>query len=178
MKKNILITGAPGCGKTTLLEKVAAPLGKQAGGFTTGEIRDPRGRLGFAIRTLGGSEGVLAHKDLKSPHRVGRYGVNTHDIDAIAVPSIQDAVRMGKIVIIDEIARMELFSNAFREAVVCALNSPSRMLATIQMRRDAFLDEIKARPDVTLMTLTAQNRGQLANTLIQELGENLPLTGY
>jgi nucleoside-triphosphatase len=172
MKKNVLITGAPGCGKTTLVEKVAAALGAQAGGFTTTEIRGARGRVGFAISTLDGREGVLAHVDHKSPHSVGRYGVNIHDIDTIAVPAIQGAIRAGKIVVIDEIARMELFSKAFREAVLSALNSPSRVLATIQMRRDAFLEEIKARPDVTLITLTRENRGQLVNALIQEFEGN------
>jgi nucleoside-triphosphatase len=174
MKKNVLITGAPGCGKTTLVEKVAAALGKQAGGFTTAEIRDSRGRSGFSIRTLDGKEGVLSHIDCKSPHRVGRYGVNIGDIDTIAVPAIQEAVSTGRIVIIDEIARMELFSDTFRTAALSALNSHSRVLATIQMRHDHFLDEIRERPDVTLIILTQENRGQLADTLIREFSEKLP----
>jgi nucleoside-triphosphatase len=173
MKRNILVTGRPGCGKTTLVERVAAALGGRAGGFTSSEIRGPRGRVGFAIRTLDGREGVLAHINHKSPHRVGRYRVNVADIDAVGVPAIVEAVSAGKIVIIDEIARMELFSSAFREAVLEALDSPSRVLAAIQMRRDPFLDAIRARPDTTLVTITPENRNQLVEGLIRELEREL-----
>ena len=176
MKKNILITGRPGCGKTTLVEKVAAALAERAGGFTSTEIRESRGRVGFALRTLNGNEGVLAHVKQKSPHRIGRYGVNVRDVDAVAVPAIREAAEAGKVVIIDEIARMELFSAAFREAVTKALDSPSRVLANIQMRRDAFLDEVRSRPDVTLITITPENRDRLAGELMRELKEKQPGT--
>jgi nucleoside-triphosphatase len=172
MGVNILVTGRPGCGKTTLVERVASALGERAGGFTSTEIRGKGGRLGFSIRTLGGSEGVLAHVNHKSRHRVGRYRVNVQDIDGVAVPAIEDAVREGKIVVIDEIARMELFSDAFRRAVSFALDSPCPVLATIQMRRDPFLDGIRERGDVRIVTVTPENRGQLVRELLRELGEN------
>lgn len=170
MKQNILVTGKPGCGKTTLVQKVASALGERAGGFTSTEIRGPAGRLGFAIRTLDGKEGVLAHVKCRSCHRVGRYGVRIADIDAVAVPAIEAAVQAGKVVVIDEIARMELFSGKFREAVLRALDSPSRVLAAIQLRRELFLDEVRARPDVTLIIITARERESLAGELIRELG--------
>jgi nucleoside-triphosphatase len=105
----------------------------------------------------------------KSRHRVGRYGVNVQDIDAVAVPAIESAVREKKIVVIDEIARMELFSEAFRRAVTLALDSPCPVLATIQMRRDPFLDAIRERGDVRILTVTPENRKQLVGELLREL---------
>ncbi len=171
MKQNVLITGKPGCGKTTLVEKVAFALGERAGGFTSSEIRGPSGRVGFIILTLEGKEGMLAHVNHKSPHRVGRYRVNVGDIDSVAVPAIEEAVRAGRIVVIDEIARMELFSDAFRGAVIAALDSPSRVLATIQRRGDPFLDRLRARPDVTLVTVTPENRDGLVDVLIREFDD-------
>lgn len=169
MNKNILVTGRPGCGKTTLVERVAAVLGENAGGFTSTEIRGPRGRLGFAIRTLDGKEGVLAHVNHRSTHRVGRYRVNIGDVDAVAVPAVRDALRDGRIVIIDEIARMELFSASFRDAVREALDAPRRVLATVQLRRDAFLDAIRARDDVTIFTMAPGNRDDLADMILRDL---------
>ena len=171
---NILVTGRPGCGKTTLVERVAAALGERAGGFTSTEIRGQGGRLGFAIRTLDGREGVLAHVNHKSRHRIGRYRVNVRDIDAVAVPALDDAMREGKIVIIDEIARMELFSEVFCRAVSFALDSPCPVLATIQMRRDPFLDAIREREDVRIITVTPENRKQLVSELLSEFEGSCP----
>ncbi len=47
--KNILITGRPRVGKTTLIKHFAKQLGGRAGGFYTEEIPGPgvRGRSGF-----------------------------------------------------------------------------------------------------------------------------------
>ena len=57
--------------------------------------------MGFALKTLEGKQGVLAHKDIDSPFRVGKYGVNVDDIDRIAVPSmIPD--KEDQMVVIDE----------------------------------------------------------------------------
>jgi nucleoside-triphosphatase THEP1 len=45
--KNILVTGRPGSGKTTLIESVVREFAMDAGGFTTGEIREAGVRRGF-----------------------------------------------------------------------------------------------------------------------------------
>ena len=74
--KNILITGKPQVGKTTLLQRLAAEL-DSAGGFYTQEITRNNIREGFKIITLDGSEGILAKKGMPSAFRVGKYGVFT-----------------------------------------------------------------------------------------------------
>jgi nucleoside-triphosphatase len=164
-----LLTGVPGCGKTTLVERIAARLGERAGGFVTRELREGGRRVGFRIRTLDGEEGVLAHVDHPSERRVGRYGVRTDELERVAVPAVRRAVREGRVVVIDEIGKMELFSRAFREAVVEALDSPSRVLATIHARRDPFTEEIRARPDVVLVEVTRRNRDRLAREIDLEV---------
>ena len=71
MKKNILFTGRPGVGKTTVIMKLISGL-EGVGGFYTEEIRQRKERKGFRIVTLRGKKGILAHKALKSPYRVGK----------------------------------------------------------------------------------------------------------
>lgn len=62
----ILLTGMPGCGKTTLTRKIVAELGKHPGkvaakGFYTEDVKDHSNRrIGFDFVTLDGARGVLA----------------------------------------------------------------------------------------------------------------------
>lgn len=100
MDKNILLTGTPRVGKTTLVKRVVEGTRERgAGGFYTEEIRDRGDRIGFKILTLDGREGLLAHVSHKSRFRVGRYHVNIKDLEDIAVRSILDSLDKKLIVI-------------------------------------------------------------------------------
>ena len=64
-----LIEARPGAGKTTTLQRLAKLLERDMTltGFVTEEIREGGRRVGFAMRTLGGESGVLAHHKLPGP---------------------------------------------------------------------------------------------------------------
>ena len=167
-RKKILVTGVPGSGKTTLIEKVVAQLDLPVAGFITREIREKGHRVGFSIETLDGQSGVLAHVDFKSRFRVGRYGVQLETIDKLAVPSL--VVNSSEVlIVIDEIGKMECFSEAFRKAVVKVLNSPNPVLATIAMKGDSFVKSLKSRDDVSVIELTQANRDMLVSSLIESI---------
>lgn len=165
----ILLTGRPGIGKTTLARKVVSRLPAEAGGFYTEEIRESGRRVGFSIATLDGQRGILAHVNHPGKQRVGKYGVNIEDLERIAVPALLRAVSSSRLVVMDELGRMELFSSVFQEAVRTVFDSDASILATIQDRSNAFLDAIRARSDVKLFRVTEQNRDSLAETLIKLL---------
>jgi nucleoside-triphosphatase THEP1 len=77
----LLLTGAPGVGKTTLMRRLIAALEKRRiGGFTTQEMRGGGQRVGFRIVPQRGSERIMAHVDRHGSPRVGRYGVDVHAI--------------------------------------------------------------------------------------------------
>jgi len=112
--------------------------------------------VGFSINTLDGREGILAHQNLKSQFRVGKYGVNLKDIDSIAVPAMI-AERKEKIVVIDEIGKMECFSVLFKRTLVRVLSLPNWIIGSIAQKGDLFIQRIKERDDVKVIRITAQN---------------------
>ena len=75
--KNLLITGLPGVGKTTLMTKLHEALKDfHPVGFCTAEIRQEGIRKGFELVDLEGKGGVLSHIETLSPYRVSRYKVD------------------------------------------------------------------------------------------------------
>jgi len=169
--KNIFVTGPPGCGKSTLIEKLILRIEKPVIGFFTREIREGGRRTGFSITTLDGKKGVLAHEKIKSRFKVGKYGVNLQDIDQIAVPSMLPA-EPDEIVVIDEVGKMECFSSLFRETLVKILDSDHLVFGSIAQKGDQFIQKIKARDDILVVRVTKNNRDapELINHLLSALG--------
>lgn len=166
MKKAYLLTGEPGCGKTTIIKETLSQRNKSAGGFYTEEIRGQGTRQGFKIVTLDGRSAVLSHIDVRSPHRVSKYGVDTDNIDRVAVPALKEAIQSKDVVVIDEIGKMELFSQSFKDAVLEALNSEKKVLGTIMLASHPWADKIKQRPDVEIIKVTRFNRSEVLDNVL------------
>jgi nucleoside-triphosphatase len=171
---NLLVTGRPGAGKTTLMERVVERLrgSLRLAGFTTTEERDPSGqRTGFRIVTVEGKQAELARVGLRSSVQVGRYGVNLQAFERLALPEL--ARRDVDLIVIDEIGKMECASERFRRAVQDALEAPVNVLATLGNARLPFFLALRARPDVEVLTLTEHNRNAMMAQLcarLQKLG--------
>ena len=135
-------------------------------GFLTTEIRESGRRTGFRIMTLDGKEGVLAHERIKSKVRVGKYRVNLKDLDEIAAPSIIPS-SPDRIIVIDEIGKMECFSTLFRETLLQALDSPNKVIGSIALKGGEFIQAVKNRADVELFHVSEENRDRLPASLIE-----------
>ncbi len=156
--RNILITGNPGVGKTTLIQNIISKLNVSAGGFYTAEVRDESGkRWGFKIISLDGREEVLASVDVISSRRVSKYGVDVGAVDRVGVTAIRDALKSKDIVVIDEIGRMELTSNRFRDVVQEVFDSSKPVLGTIALKETNTVKKVKERQDTRLIKLTRAN---------------------
>ncbi len=171
--KNVLLTGRPGVGKTTLLRRVVGNLKIAAGGFYTEEIREGGARVGFRLRTWEGKSGVLAHVRFEGPPRVGKYGVDPRVMDEIGAPAVIEAIGHARLIAIDELGGMELFSRRFRESVLAALDSPVPVSGVIQDRAHPFLNQVRTRPDVEILRLRVENRSRLEQELRERLEELL-----
>jgi nucleoside-triphosphatase len=166
--RNIFLTGPPSSGKTTVIKEVLVRLKRRATGFYTEEIKSHEKRVGFMMKTLDGKEGLLGHEDVRSTYHIRRYGVSIENIEHIAVPAITPQSE-DMIIVIDEIGKMECFSEKFCKAARRALDASNVVLGTIAVGGTDFIQEIKKRRDITLYEVTLRNRDQLPDQLIKML---------
>jgi len=167
--QHILVTGMPGVGKTTLVKKLFQQLSDvKPIGFYTEEIREKGNRKGFKLLSPDGTEGILAHVNIDSSFRIGKYGVDIAGFEAFL-----DAIRLDKkdasLVIIDEIGKMECHSKKFRDMVIKLLRSDKTIIATIAMKGGGLVADIKKRADIDLMVLTQLNREAIFTVIVNTL---------
>ena len=171
LKKNIFLTGAPSSGKTTVIRRVIARMTYPATGFYTEEQRVAGKRVGFIMKTIEGRSGYLAHQDIRSDFHIRRYGVSIENIETIAVPSITPSNR--HIIILDEIGKMECFSDLFKRAAITALDSPNIVVGTITLGGDDFITRIKGRGDIEIHEVTEENRDSLPDLIMERVAHLL-----
>jgi nucleoside-triphosphatase len=157
----LLLTGAPGIGKTTLLRRVADSLrGWRIRGFTTEEIRDGRARLGFRIVAFDGEQRLMAHVGFSSAKRVGRYAVDVAAIDAVSESALA-LDPAAELYLVDEIGKMECLSVRFVAGMRRLLEANRPVAATVARSGGGFIAEVKRHPRAELWEVTPRNRDAL-----------------
>lgn len=166
----ILLTGLPGCGKTTAIMKIIASLEcEKVAGFYTQEIRDNNHRKGFRWKRLDGAAGILAHVDIKGRFKIGKYGVDVADFEKAVVPFLDAERTDAKLFFIDEIGKMECFSEKFVAAARRLFASDKSVLATVARKGAGFISEVKNYPGTQLFKLTRENRDKTIDEILQLL---------
>ena len=132
------ITGLPRSGKSAVMEKVLDMLSDERtreitlrggstenpilGGLRTEPLLENGERMGYKVIDLvSGEEGVIAHKSIDSRLRVLGYGLNIEELNRVAIPAIDYAQHNCEVLVIDEIGKFSVESEAFVNAVRSAL---------------------------------------------------------
>jgi nucleoside-triphosphatase len=140
-------------------------------GFYTEEIREGGVRKGFELISLEGKKGLLSHKDIRSPYKVGQYKVDIKSFEDF-LDSISFFNPFTRLIIIDEIGKMECLSDQFKNLLKEILDSEKWVMASIALKGSGLIAEIKERKDVQCFEITKRNRDSLFSEILREVGIN------
>ena len=169
--KALFVTGQPSCGKTTIVKRLVELANEQStlpiSGFVTDEVLAGASRVGFDVVSVGSAaRGQLARKGLKSRAKTGAYGVNVESFEKVALPLLTQGKGMPRIVVIDEIGRMEMHSASFSDVVRELMEDPDVLLfGSVAAPRYGHVvplaEQVKARSDVTTLHLKPSTRKEV-----------------
>ena len=174
------VTGLPRSGKSAVMEKVVSMLSEERrdemrargddvaaakllGGMRCEPVVENGERVGFkCINFQTGEEAVMAHKSIDSRTRVLGYGIDPEALDRVAVPAIQEAMDDYEVLVIDEIGKFSVESEAFVEVVRKAMEVDKPTLLTLHKKsRHPLLQDIRRRDDARILEVTPVNRALL-----------------
>jgi len=180
--KGILLSGLPGVGKSTACRRVAElcrEQGFRVEGFITEELRERGSRVGFDLVELGagaaGRRVPLARTgDGLTGPRVGKYTVTLDEFESLAIPvldRISNVASKERVVcIIDEIGKMELFSNSFVDRMRTLLaKRPVPMLFTIALKGGGFIAEAKRVRGLDYIEIDRETRDAAPADIVSRL---------
>ncbi len=175
----ILLTGPPGIGKTTVVERVRSHFSSQGfkiGGFSSSEVREGGQRKGFKITDLTtGKEGWLSRKDAGAGPRVGLYRVIAEDLEEFGVASLERAIEDPvDLILIDEIGPMEMTSITFRRTVTKVLSAGKPVMATVRLGSH-YPEVDRVREDCVQFEITLDTRDSIYRKLLEQLRNWLSL---
>jgi nucleoside-triphosphatase len=167
MPHRIAVTGSPGIGKSTVVEKVAAVMKCRVGGVLARDKRFNGRRIGFELLDIAsGKVGVLADETGNGP-QLGKYRVHLDSLEKIGSKAVQNAIQCD-LIVVDEVGPMELSSRSFISAVENAMASPKPMLIVLHEWSNHPLAK-KIRRTFQVISVTRENRDMLVKEIAQAL---------
>ncbi|KAH9552218.1 hypothetical protein CY35_09G052700 [Sphagnum magellanicum] len=165
---NVFVTGQPGVGKTSLVVNAVKKLPKDmVTGFYTHEAHNSKTgeKIGLDVETLSGEQAPLSRlrrgcgpkvSQVSSPYllsfrEVGKFYFAMEAFESLVLPLLEPNKAI-KLHVIDEVGRMELESEHFRDKLMALLASPQvavfGSLPACRYGHDLpFVEAIKQRPD-------------------------------
>lgn len=155
---NILITGGPGAGKTTLIKRLCIVFKEfNPVGFVTNELMEEGNIAGLEVNNLFGDNKIFAHTKLKSKVTVGKFKVDIKGFDMFLDQTFSREKKTG-LYFIDEIGKTECESKKFCKIILNLLDAKKPVIASITDKGTGFVSDIRKREDVRIFEVTEQNR--------------------
>lgn len=185
-----VIEGLPGTGKSTLARKLYEELITQSGKIAciiSNEIRLKRKRAGFEVMISGNDKplelAIIADRDVREIYdrsiyrQFGRYWVNYYNIHEYIVPSIWRLLNDNDILIIDEVAGMQLFCQDFLNTISTISHGRKNIIFTVPKISGKYplIQNLKmlANSRNNLYTLSVTDRDESQKEILKNLIESL-----
>ena len=143
--------------------------GLRVDGMLTQEVRKGDERIGFKITDLSsGAEGWLARMGESVGPRIGKYSVDSEELEEIGVSALKGAVeRSSDLVLVDEIGPMEMTSSAFRGTLAKLLSAGRSVIATVKY--GSHYPEIERSPgfaEAVSLEISRDNREEMTRRIL------------
>ena len=171
MRKHIVITGARGIGKSTLLRSLLKENTRPLSGFFTKRLEpDATGFHPIYIHHAAALQQVCSAHNL-----IGTCNGRIHHVDSQVFETLGTEylhAAPGQLIVMDELGFMEAKSPKFCEAVMNTLDGDIPVIAIVKERTDiAFLNAVRAHRNAALYTLTEENRDAVHEALLSIVSE-------
>ena len=166
----IILTGAPGVGKTTIVRDVAQKLkarGVRVGGVVSREVRTNNVRTGFEFIDLATNDRDTLASITGNGPRVGKYYVNLSGC-RFAAERLINALT-SEVIICDEIGPMELKSKELVDVVKNLLNTDKKVIVVMHQKLEHPLADEFRKKSSSLISINLRNREGLIETLLDRL---------
>ncbi len=168
----IVLTGAPGVGKTTAVMRAARALkdrGLKVGGIVSGELRTNNMRMGFEfIDLITNDTNVFASITGNGP-KVGKYFINLTGC-RFGAQRLRAAAKNCDVIICDEIGPMELKSREFIDSVMMnLLDVDKKTIVVVHQKLQHPLTEQFRKKSSLLINLDLGNREKVNEILLDRL---------
>lgn len=168
MYKHIFLTGEIQIGKTTVLHKALEQLDVAVGGFYTGSGSERYQKQRRLYLWDAAGEPVYDEAHCVALLGAGRTAFPER-FDALGCEALCHARENAELIVMDECGFLERNAAAFQAEVLKTLDGDIPVLGIARLRGADWLDQVRQRPDVLLLTVTEENRDTLAGEVVQLL---------
>ncbi|HHY40021.1 MAG TPA: hypothetical protein GX502_02090 [Syntrophaceticus sp.] len=182
MKNNLFLTGRKMCGKSTLIKREIEPYLDAVGGYFVQRLFCSGEKVGFKMIELQDKESYALEKTIDSISKetdlvvylsesgIWESSIETFEKTGVAI--LERSYREGKkIVLMDELGRVEQYAPRFRQVVEMLLDSPIFVLGVLKKERNPFLDRIRQRDDLLVIDLDSWDYQEAVEKVREFLSE-------
>jgi nucleoside-triphosphatase len=164
MTSNLFLTGRIKCGKSTLIKQEITPYLDDVGGYFVQRLFCSGENCGFKMLEIANREDYVLEKEINSIHEEkdlvvylsddGQWDFSVKTFEETGADILERAINSEKkLVLMDELGKVEQHAPRFRSMVKKLLDSPVAVLGVIKKKENPFLNAVRERDDLFLIDL-------------------------